>query len=145
MLKSTVRALTLIMALSFSTQAMAANEAADAQEQQPYFDEITEGKLQSAAVVAAIGMQEQADVLAKEILALGQEVGVRDGDSKGLVKALGEKLWFAYMECMKIEETLKQMENVHGNTDVFKGYEDIETSLNKIQKLNKEAKALVKK
>lgn len=132
MLKSMVNALTLILALSFSTQAMA-------------FDEITEGKLQAAAVVSAIGMKEQANKLANEIQALGQEVGVRDGDSKGLVKAFGEKLWFAYVELLTIDETLKKMEDVHGDTDVFKGYEEIEKSLEKIQKLNEEAKALVKK
>lgn len=131
MLKPLLKTLVAIIALNFSVNAVA-------------YDDITDGKVQATAASSVLEMQKVAGLLVKEIAQLQDEVGFHSADSRGLLKALGEKEMFAFDKKLQIDEIVKVMNKSQDGDVVLEAYARIQALYKDIRRLNAEANALVK-
>ena len=137
-----VKTMTLLLAISiaFSAQANDSSSAQDESLQQ----EITEGKIQASILNDAIDMQTQSAELISNIQFVQDMVGTSIEDSGGLLKALGEKEFFASMEKQKIDALIVQMQGLNSYENIADGVRRVRAHLAVIVKLNREARELVR-
>ena len=131
-----LKTLTVLLALSFAFNVQAQNPSSEQQD-------ITEGKIQAGALVQALMLQNESAELVANIQFVQDMVGTSMEDTAGLLKALGEKEFFAMEEKAKLDFVIEKMKTSSSEAASADDLLQVRKSRDAIFKLNRETRELI--